>query len=132
MGYHRPCNRRALRKNAFVHERRSFLENLSEREDSVAIRAIVAVLSPLRTRLVSMRVDPGSIYHPRASRLAVLDLVDNRLFFTRVLRDDRALTSLAVEALRDRASSRHRGVPGRSLQLFPCENGHGPFCRWRN
>ena len=65
-------------------------------DDPVAKRAIAAVSERLR-RTWFKRVNPLALEHPRADRLGMLDVIDDRLFRPAVLRDDRALASFSGE-----------------------------------
>ena len=71
-------------------------ELLGADNDPVAMRSIAAVLRRLRMTWFK-RVNPIALDHPRADRLGMLDLIDDRLFRPAVLRDDCALTSFSGE-----------------------------------
>ncbi|SDY61771.1 NAD(+) synthase [Citreimonas salinaria] len=65
-------------------------------DDPAAERAIAAVLHRLRTTWFK-RLNPIALDHPKSERLAMLDVIDDRLFRPAVLRDDRALTAFSGE-----------------------------------
>lgn len=65
-------------------------------DDPAAERAIAAVMRRLRTTWFK-RMNPIALDHPKTERLAVLDVIDDRLFRPAVLRDDRALTAFSGE-----------------------------------
>ncbi|NDV87958.1 NAD(+) synthase [Aurantimonas aggregata] len=65
-------------------------------DDQVAVRTIGAVLRRLRMTWFK-RMNPVVLEHPRADRLGMLNLIDDRLFRPAVLRDDHALTSFSGE-----------------------------------
>ncbi|UIJ70794.1 NAD(+) synthase [Aurantimonas sp. HBX-1] len=67
---------------------------LGAEDDPVAVRSLAAVLRRLKTTWFK-RVNPVVLEHPRADRLGLLDLIDDRLFRPAVLRDDRALASFS-------------------------------------
>ena len=98
-------------------------EALEAADDPVAVRAVATVLRRLRLTWFK-RVNPIVLDHPSADRLAVLDLIDDRLFRPAVLRRSRALTSFP----QDVATSGHRLVQAladKNLRVVTAESCTG-------
>ncbi|MBB4004693.1 NAD(+) synthase [Aurantimonas endophytica] len=99
-------------------------EVLGAGDDPVAVQAIGAVLSRLRMTWFK-RMNPVIFDHPRADRLGILDLIDDRLFRPAVLRDDRALASFSGEiaALGQRLAHALAERPMRVVTAESCTAG---------
>ncbi|HEV7275811.1 MAG TPA: NAD(+) synthase [Devosiaceae bacterium] len=95
-------------------------ERLGAGDDPNAMRSIAAVLRRLRMTWFK-RINPIALQHPRADRLDMLDVVDDRLFRPTVLRNDRALTSFSgeISALGQRLAN---GLAQKSIRLVTAES----------
>ncbi|WP_375258182.1 NAD(+) synthase [Citreimonas sp.] len=99
-------------------------EALQATDDPAAMRAIETVLHRMRGTWFK-RLNPIVLDHPKAERIVMLDLIDDRLFRPAVLRDDRALTAFSGEIgmLGQRLANRLKAREVRVVTAESCTAG---------